>query len=34
MYVGFRQVRPELTDLGIDLAGPYEAARKLFAGER
>jgi hypothetical protein len=33
MYVGFRQVRPELTELGIDLSGPYEAARKLFAGE-
>ena len=33
MYVGFRQARPELTDLGIDLAGPYEAALKLFAGE-
>lgn len=33
MYVGFRQVRPEIEDLGIDLSGPYEAARKLFAGE-
>jgi hypothetical protein len=33
MYVGFRQARPELTDLGIDLSGPYEAARKLVAGE-
>ena len=32
-YVGFRQARPELTDLGIDLSGPYEAALKLFAGE-
>ncbi len=33
MYVGFRQVRPEIEDVGIDLSGPYEAALKQFAGE-
>jgi hypothetical protein len=30
MYVGFKQTHPELTDIGIDLSGPYETALTLF----
>ena len=33
MYVGFRQARPEIADVGIDPSGRYEAALKPFAGE-
>jgi len=34
MYVGFQQTDPEITDVGVDLSGPYVEAIKLFARKR